>query len=67
VDGVYRIHLTEEGATLIGSAQAPHDLRMATDTQLPAWHAHHAYTKAYVEAERARSAAPRSTAATWDA
>jgi len=67
VDGVYRIHLTEEGAALIGSAQAPHDRRMATDTQLPAWHAHQAYTKAYVEAARARSAAPRSTAATWEA
>jgi len=40
---------------------------MATDTQLPAWHAHQAYTKAYVEAARARSAAPRSTAATWEA
>jgi len=57
VGSVYRVHLTEEGATLIGGPQAPRYLCMSDDARLPAWRADHAYTKARVEAERARKRA----------
>jgi len=57
VGGVYRLHMTEEGAVLIGGAQAPRFLRMSDDARLPAWRAEHAYTRARIEAERARKRA----------
>jgi len=57
VGSVYRIHLTEEGAVLIKGAQAPRFLRMSDDARLPAWRAEHAYTRARIEAERARKRA----------
>ncbi len=57
VDSVYRVHLTEEGAALIGGAQAPRYLPMSDDARLPAWRADHAHTRARVEAECARKRA----------
>ncbi len=57
VGSIYRVHLTDEGAVLIGGAQAPCFLRMSDDARLPAWRAEHAYTKARIEAARARKRA----------
>jgi len=57
VGSIYRVYLTDEGAVLIGGAQAPRFLRMSDDARLPAWRAEHAYTRARIEAERARKRA----------
>lgn len=57
VGGVYRLHLTEEGAVLIGDAQAPHFLRMSDDVRLTDWRAEHEYAKAHVAAQRAQKRA----------
>lgn len=54
VGSVYRVHLTDEGAVLIGGAQAPRFQRMSDDARLPAWRAEHEYSRARIEAERAR-------------
>ncbi len=57
VGSVYRVHLTEEGAILIGGAQAPRYVRMSDDARLPAWRADHEHTKVSIEAARARKRA----------
>jgi len=57
VGSVYRIHLTAEGAALIGGPQAPHYLRMSDDARLPAWRAAHEHTKVSIEAARVRKRA----------
>jgi len=54
VGSIYHVYLTDEGAVLIGGAQAPRFLRMSHDARLPAWRAEHDYTKVRIEAERAR-------------
>ena len=66
VGGVYRLHMTEEGAVLIGGAQAPRFAGMSDDARLPAWRAEHEYTRTRIEAERARRATEEHRG-TWGA